>query len=66
MKDQRGEQSSSSTISLSSAMFCVVNVTPQPFYPRELPVTHCIGAGFAQGTNWMVVENHPLRRDSIP
>ena len=35
MKDQREEQRSSSTISLTSAMVCVVNVTPQPFYPRE-------------------------------
>ena len=46
--------SSTLPTSLARYMGWVVNATPQPFYPRERPGTHC---GWAPGPVWTVAES---------
>ena len=44
----------------------VVYAMYRPRYPRERPVTHCIGGWVGPGPVWTGAENLAPHRDSIP
>jgi hypothetical protein len=44
----------------------VVNTTPRPLYPRQIPGTHCIGGGVGARAGLDACRKSRPHRDSIP
>jgi hypothetical protein len=61
------ENRNSYTLSLTPALDGVwVNITLQPFYPRECSGNHCIGGWMGLGVGLGGCGKSPHHRDSIP
>jgi hypothetical protein len=51
---------------LGARTWCVVSIRPRPFYPREIPFTHCTGGCVGPKAGLDVCEKSRSNRDSIP
>jgi hypothetical protein len=53
-------------LNLGARRELVVNTTPRPLYPREIPGTLCIGGWVVPRAGLDMCEKSRLHRDSIP